>query len=312
MPVAQVPPGVEGIVRLTELPDDDWRGRWERIIVAEGVKDRLLNYVLFCLRQRGRTSDIGLGLHGLLVLSGPPGTGKTTLAGGLADEAARVLGETILFVDIDPHAFPSQLLGESQRAVSRLFERTIPDLARRAKPVIVLVDEVESLVVNRTGASLETNPVDVHRATDAVLAGVDQVARTCPNVLFLATTNFRSGVDPAFLSRADLMEEIGLPPAAAIATILADTLREVGAAADGDLSAIAASCAAAGLDARQVRKLVVRTAASRRDLALAPETITPADLEATLATGATELAPLAADGPGRNADRNGSGPRSGG
>jgi SpoVK/Ycf46/Vps4 family AAA+-type ATPase len=111
VPTVQVPPGVEGIVRLTELPDDDWRGRWERIIVADGVKDRLLNYVLFTLRHRGRTSDIGLGIHGLLVLSGPPGTGKTTLAGGLADEAARVLGETIRFVDIDPHAFPSQLLG---------------------------------------------------------------------------------------------------------------------------------------------------------------------------------------------------------
>jgi hypothetical protein len=74
-----------------------------------------------------------------VVIAGPPGTGKTTLAGGLADQAARVLGETLLFVDIDPHAFPSQLLGESQRGVARLFERTVPDIARRGRPTVVLL-----------------------------------------------------------------------------------------------------------------------------------------------------------------------------
>ena len=88
----------------------------------------------------------------------------------------------LLFMDIDPHAYPSQMLGESQRSVARLFDRTIPDLAQRGEPVVVLLDEVEALAVNRAGASLETNPVDVHRATDAVLAGIDHVSAVAPNV----------------------------------------------------------------------------------------------------------------------------------
>jgi pachytene checkpoint protein 2 len=221
-------------------------------------------------------------VHGLLVLAGPPGTGKTTLAGGLADETARALeGGPLLFVDIDPHSFPSQLLGESQRSTARLFERTLPDLARRGRPMVVLLDEVESLAVSRTGASLETNPVDVHRSTDAVLAGIDHVARTCPNVTFVATTNHRAGVDAAFLSRADVIEEIGYPGPEAIATILADTLRELTPANPIDPAAlrnIATMCAAASVDARQVRKLVLRAVTSRRELALAPERIAADDL----------------------------------
>ena len=285
MPVLQVPPGIEGIVSLTELPDPTWQDRWDRIFVAAALKDRLLNYLLFSLRHRSRVSGVGLPVHGLLVLAGPPGTGKTTLAAGLADQAARQLGEPILFVEIDPHSFPSQMLGESQRGVARLFERTLPDLARRGRPTIVLLDEVESLAVSRAGASLETNPVDVHRATDAVLAGVDHVSRACPNVTFVATTNHAAGVDVAFLSRADLVEQIGLPGRETIVRILRDTIGELVPADridDASLLNLATECVERSLDARQVRKLVLRAACSTRELALAPERLTVADVAAAL------------------------------
>jgi AAA+ superfamily predicted ATPase len=286
MPALVVPPGVEGVVALVELPDAAWESRWTRIVTPDGLKDRLLNFTLFSLRHRGRVDGVRLPIHGLIVLAGPPGTGKTTLAGGLADAAARELGQGgLLFVEIDAHAFPSQLLGESQRSVARLFERTLPDLAARGRPTIVLLDEVESLAVSRRGASLETNPVDVHRATDAVLEGVDEVARRCPNLLFVATTNHPAGVDVAFLSRADLVEELGLPDASAVRVILRDTIAEVVAAENPDepaLGALAEACVVAHLDARRVRKLVLRAIASSRELALAPERLRVEDIAAAL------------------------------
>jgi SpoVK/Ycf46/Vps4 family AAA+-type ATPase len=291
MPELTVPPGVEGIVAMHELPDSAWESRWTRIVVPEDIKERLLNFTLFSLRHRARMDAVRLPVHGLIVLAGPPGTGKTTLAGGLADQAARALGTGVLFVEVDAHAFPSQMLGESQRSVARLFERTLPDLARRGGPTIVLLDEVESLAVSRSGASLETNPVDVHRATDAVLAGVDQVARACPNLMFVATTNHRVGVDAAFMSRADLVEDIALPNAAAVELILLDTLHQIlgderfreaerrdGAA----VGPLAKACVDARLDARRVRKLVLRALASRRELALSPELLRIEDVAAAL------------------------------
>ena len=66
MPAVQVPPGVEGIVSLTELPDPAWRDRWDRIFVAPQLKDRLLSYVLFSLTQRGRISGVGLPILSLI------------------------------------------------------------------------------------------------------------------------------------------------------------------------------------------------------------------------------------------------------
>lgn len=282
MPELPVPPGAEGIVRLTALPDPDWMPRWDRIVVPTDTKERLLNYAIFALTRRRGLDPVRLPVHGLVVLEGPAGTGKTTLAGGLADRVARepAGGGELYYVEIDPHRFPSQLLGETQRAVARLFNRTIPDLAARGRPVVVLLDEVEALAVNRSTASLETNPVDVHRATDAVLAGIDHVASICPNVLFVATSNFVTGLDGAFMSRADLVEHIGPPGQEAVTAILRDTLEAIGSADGDSLQALAARCA--GLDARSLRKVVLNGIISRRELALDPARLTVADLESVV------------------------------
>ena len=66
-------------------------------------------------------------------------------------------------------------MGKTQRAVTDLFAQSIAEAAA-VGPTIVLLDEVETLAADRTKLSLEANPVDVHRATDAVLVQLDELA----------------------------------------------------------------------------------------------------------------------------------------
>jgi len=274
----------KGVHRVVKLPSHELGELWDSIILDQAIKDQLIGQAIVNFTIRQQVARSILPLHGTILLVGVPGTGKTSLARGLAHKTAECFKSSkFTLLEIDPHALSSAMMGKTQKAVSDLFSQTIAESAM-AGPTIVLLDEVETLAADRSKLSLQANPVDVHRATDAVLVQLDLLAESHKNLLFVATSNFPQAVDSAFTSRCDLVLIIPPPNKEACEQILVSCLKGLGKSFPslGHLPSSsgfnAVVNAVQGLDGRAIRKVVASALTMRKEVAIKPNDLTIADL----------------------------------
>jgi len=254
--------GDEGIASFTEyfLPSVHFEGLWESLRYdldgdgpGTGVKEQLLSYSRSALLFGALGVDHNVvAWNRLILLHGPPGTGKTSLCKALAQKLAvrhfstsfspedgrpgGLHGEAGFskLIEINAHSLFSKWFSESGKLVSKLFQQ-IRDLAElaldledrsRSSLVFVLIDEVESLATARRQSIQGGEPSDGVRAVNALLTQLDQL-RQYPNVYVMCTSNVSDAIDEAFLDRADLRIHLGNPGASARYQILAQALNEM-------------------------------------------------------------------------------------
>jgi transitional endoplasmic reticulum ATPase len=206
---------------FTEIPDV----RWEDVGGLDDVKQALREAVEWPLKHAALFERAKTRPPKGLLLSGPPGCGKTLLAKAVARESG------VNFISIKGPQLLSKWVGESEKGVREIFKK-----ARQASPCIIFLDEIDALAPAR-GAGGDSHVSE--RVVSQLLTEMDGI-EDLRGVMVLAATNRPDIVDPALLrpGRFDLQMALPPPDAAGRTAILAVHTRGKPLAADVDLQAL--------------------------------------------------------------------------
>ena len=149
-----------------------------------------------------------------VLLYGPPGCGKTMLAKAVANSLAKnmsaKLGQEVksYFINIKGPELLNKYVGETERKIREVFQKA-KDQAREGSPVVIFIDEMDSLLRTRgSGISSDVESTIVPQ----FLAELDGVERL-KNVIVIGASNRQDLIDPAVLrpGRLDIKIRIDRP-----------------------------------------------------------------------------------------------------
>jgi transitional endoplasmic reticulum ATPase len=246
---------------------------WDDVVLDEDVRDQL-DELMTVFAQPDLARKLGVAAPAGILLHGPPGTGKTTVAKVIASQVAAS------FYEMSAADILSKWAGESEQRVAKMFTK-----ARANRPSVIFIDEIEGLLRRRSGDA--TSPWE-QRVVGQFLRELDGL-RGGEGVLLIGATNRLDIIDDAVVGRRLTPIEVGLPDLAGRVQLLGVLCRDVALAKDVDLKMVAAATdGMSGADLKRVRDAAGMKALSRATRSRGKTTGSPAvkmaDFDAALAS----------------------------
>ena len=170
--------------------------KWSDVAGLEKAKEALKEAVILPIKFPKLFQGKRKPWKGIL-LYGPPGTGKSFLAKAAATETG---GK---FFSVSAANIVSKWMGESERLVRALFE-----LARKNKPAVIFIDEIDSIMSSRSEGE---NDATRRLKTEFLIQMGGGGDEDDDGILVLGATNIPWGLDPSVRRRFQKKIYISLP-----------------------------------------------------------------------------------------------------
>ncbi|MCG9576082.1 ATP-binding protein [Vibrio tubiashii] len=131
-----------------------------------------------------------------VLLSGPPGNGKTSLAEALANELK------LPFLTVDFSKVISSHLGSTGENIAKVFRNA------SGSPCVLFIDEMETLLSERAGVGGRQDVGEAARIVSTLLLEIDRMS---DQVVLVGATNHIEMLDRAVVRRFDYHWELGMP-----------------------------------------------------------------------------------------------------
>lgn len=197
---------------INEIIDKSPSVGWEDIAGLEHAKKTLKYMVTLPLKRPELFNGIRQPDKGLL-LFGPPGTGKTMIGKCIASSANST------FFNISSSSLTSKFVGDGEKMVRALFA-----VARCYQPAVIFIDEIDSLLAQRTEGESESS----RRIKTEFLVQFDGAGTTdSDQLLVIGATNRPQELDEAVRRRFRKRLYIPLPDLAGRKTIIHRLLKKI-------------------------------------------------------------------------------------